>query len=50
MSSTTHQKKRDVIVNREKDYYENDIKRLREKTRDKYRNIFEDNKNKKREY
>ena len=47
---TCYQKKRDVILNRAKDYYENDKKRLREKARDKYRNLSEEEKIKKREY
>ena len=33
-----------------KDYYENDKERLREQARDKYRNLSEEEKNKKREY
>ena len=36
-----------MILNRAKDYYENDKKRLREQPRDKYRNLFEEEKNKK---
>ena len=43
-------KKRDVILNRAKEYYENDKERLREQARDKYRNLSEEEKNKKREY
>ena len=39
-----------MILNRAKDYYENDKERLREQARDKYRNLSEDEKNKKREY
>ena len=35
---TYYQKYRDVILNRAKDYYENEKERLREKARDKYRN------------
>ena len=45
-----YQKKRNVILNRAKDYYENDKGRLRKQTRDKYRNLFEEEENKKREY
>ena len=41
---------RDVILNRAKDYYENDKERLREQARDKYRNLSEEEKIKKREY
>ena len=40
----------DVILNKAKDYYENDKERLREQARDKYRNLSEEEKNKKREY
>ena len=47
---TYHQKNRDVILNRAKDYYENDKERLRQVARDKYRNLCEDEKHKKREY
>ena len=38
-----------TILNRSKDYYENDQERLREQARDKYRNLSEEEKNKKRE-
>ena len=44
---TYYQKNRDVILNRAKDYYENDKERLREQVRDKCRNLSEE---KKREY
>ena len=37
---------RDVILNRGKDYYENDNGRLRDQARDKNRNISEEEKNK----
>ena len=47
---TYYQRNRDVILNRVKDYYENDKERLREQARDKYRNLSEEEKNKKREY
>ena len=47
---TYYQRNRHVILNRAKDYYENDKKRLREQARDKYRNLSEEEKNKKREY
>ena len=39
-----------MILNRAKDCYENDKKRLIEQARDKYRNLSEEEKNKKREY
>ena len=47
---TYYQRNRDVILNRAKDYYENDKERLREQARDKYRNLSEEEKNKKKEY
>ena len=51
MSESTYlayyQRNRDVILNRAKDYYENDKKRLREQARDKHRNLCEEEKNKK---
>ena len=42
---TYYQRNRDVILNREKDNYKNDKKRLREQARDKYRNLSEEEKN-----
>ena len=39
-----------AILNRAKDYYENNKERLREQARVKYRNLSEEEKNKKREY
>ena len=52
---TYYQRNRDVILNRAKDYYENDKERLREHARDKCRHLSEEeeeerNKKKKREY
>ena len=47
---TYYQRNWEVILNRAKDYYENDKARLREQARDKYRNLSEEEKNKKREY
>ena len=45
MSETTYyQRNRDVILNRAKHYYKNDEERLRGKTRDKYRNLSEEEK------
>ena len=44
-----YQKNRDVMLNRAKYCYENDKERLREKARDKYRNLSEEE-NKKREH
>ena len=39
-----------MILNRAKDYYENDKERLRQQASDIYRNISEEEKIKKREY
>ena len=51
MNNTTyHQRNREIILNRAKDYYENDKERLREQARDKYKNLSEEHKKKKREY
>ena len=47
---TYYQRNRDEILNRTKDYYENDKERLKKQARDKYRNLSEEEKNKKREY
>ena len=47
---TYYQKNRGVILNRAKDYYENEKERLRVQARDKYRNLSEEEKNEKREY
>ena len=44
--STYHQRNRDAILNRAEDYYENDKERLREQTRNKYRKLSEEVKNK----
>ena len=45
---TYYQRNRDVILNRAKDYYENDKERLRKQVGDKYRNLSKEEKNKKR--
>ena len=47
---TYYQRNRDVILNRAKDDYENNKKRLREQARDKYRHLPEEEINKKIEY
>ena len=39
-----------MILNRAKDYYKNNKERLRVQARDKYRNLHEEEKNKKTEY
>ena len=45
--TTYYQTNRDVILNRAKDYNENDKERLRQQERDKYRNLSEDEKKRK---
>ena len=52
MSKTTYyERNRDVILNREKDYYKNNKELLREKEqKKKNRELSEEEKNKKREY
>ena len=48
---TYHQRNKDVMLNKAKDYYKNDKERLREQARNKYRNLSEEEKkNKKREH
>ena len=44
---TYYQRNWGVILNRAKDYYENDKEKIREHARDKYRNLSEEEKNKK---
>ena len=44
---TYYQRHKNVILNRAKDYYENDKGRLRKQARDNYRNLSEEDKNKK---
>ena len=39
---TYNQRNRDVVLNRAKDYYENDKEKLRKQVRDKYRNLSEE--------
>ena len=51
ISQTTYYERNvDVILNRAKYYYKNDQERLRDNARDKYRNLSEEETNKKREY
>ena len=47
---TYYQRNRDVILNRTKDYYENDKERVSVQASDKCRNLSEEEKNKKIEY
>ena len=44
---TDYQKKQNVMLSKAKDYYKNNKDRLRERARDKYRNLSEEEKNKK---
>ena len=39
---TYYHRNRDMILNRAKDYHENDKERLRDQATDKYRNLFEE--------
>ena len=48
--TTYYQRNREIMVNRAKDYYENDKERLREQVRNKHRDLSEEDKEKKREY
>ena len=51
MSDLTYKRRnRDVILNRAKDYCENDKERLKKHAGDKYRNLSEEEKTKTREY
>ena len=45
---TYYQRNWDVVLNRAKDYYENDKERLKRQVRDKYRNLSEEEKNNKK--
>ena len=47
---TYYQRNRAVVVNSANYYYDNDKERSRDHARDKYRNLSEEEKNKKREY
>ena len=51
MNNTTYyQKNREIILNRAKDYHENDKERLKEQVKNKYKNLSKEEKIKKREY
>ena len=47
---TYYQKNRNVILNKAKNYYENNTEKLKEQARDKCRSLSEEENNKKREY
>ena len=42
-NTTYYQKNREIMLNREKDYYENDKERVRDQARNKNRNLSEEN-------
>ena len=42
---TYYQKNRNVILNKAKDYYKNNKERLKGQSRDKYRSLFQEEKN-----
>ena len=52
MNNTTHyQRNKEIIMlNRRKDYYENDKGRLKKQARDQYKSLSEEDENKKRAY
>ena len=49
-NATYYQRNREILLNRAKDYYENNKERLKELARNKHRNVSEDDKNIKWEY
>ena len=49
-NTTYYQRNRDKALNKAKEYQKNNNDRLKKQARDKYRNLFEEDQNKKREY
>ena len=49
-NTSYYQRNRDVALNKAKEYYENNNERLKKQAGDKYRNLSEEDRNKKREY
>ena len=49
-NTTYYQRNSDVALNKAKEYYKNNNKRLKEQARNNYRNLSEEDKNKKRKY
>ena len=49
-NTSYYQTDRDIALSKAKEYCKNNNKRLKKQTRDKYRNLSEESKNKKREY
>ena len=50
VTDLTYYQKRDVILNKARDYYKNNKVRLKKQARDKYRSLSEEEENEKREY
>ena len=51
MNNTTYyQKNREMVLNKAKDYHENDKERLKEQAKNKYKNLSKEEETKKREY
>ena len=48
-NTTYYQRNREIMLNRAKDYYENDKERLRQQAINRYRNLPEEDKKKNRE-
>ena len=49
-NTSYYQRNRDIELNKAKEYHKNNNERLKKQGRDKYRNLSEEDKNKKREY
>ena len=49
-NATCYQRNRDAALNKAKEYYKNNNKRLKKQARGKYRNLSEEDKNEKKEY
>ena len=47
-NTTYYQRNRDIALNKAKEYYKSNNKRLKEQARNKYRNLSEEDKKKKR--
>ena len=49
-NATYYQRNRNIALNKAKEFYKSNNERLKKHARDKYRNLSEEDKNKKREY
>ena len=49
-NATYYQRNKEIMLNRRKDYYENDKGRLKKQARDQYKSLSEEDENKKRAY